>query len=252
VRDYPDEAAAADSTRYGTLGAIISPGGRYVSIYGLRISGAQRTFFQHVDSLMNERESAPTDDLISALVGVRAAEGKVSTDELRNLLVTLVFAAHDNTRHQFGNAMVAFAEHPGQWALLAEHPELAPQAVEETMRWCPSARALFRFAAQDFDYQGMRIAKNTLITMCIVAAQRDPRVFGDGNSFDITLAREAPTLQFGGGPHHCLGAALARAELSEALPVLASRLGPPSLAGPVSWRPPIGIYGPDQLPLRFG
>lgn len=59
-------------------------------------------------------------------------------------------------------------------------------------------------------------------------------------------------LQFGGGPHHCLGAALARAEIGVALSVLVSRLGPPSIAGPVSWRPPIGIYGPNELPLRFG
>jgi cytochrome P450 len=54
------------------------------------------------------------------------------------------------------------------------------------------------------------------------------------------------------GVHHCLGAPLARAEMSEALPVLASRLGPPTIAGPVTWRPPTGIYGPNQLPLRFG
>ena len=73
----------------------------------------------------------------------------------------------------------------------------------------------------------------------------------NGGSFDITVDRRAAPLEFGGGPHHCLGAALARAELGEALPVLA-RLGPPSIAGPVTWRPPIGITGPSQLPLSFG
>lgn len=206
----------------------------------------------YVDDLMTEKRRKPADDLISALLAVQRTEHRVSTDELRNLLVTLVFAAHDSTRHQFGNAMVAFAGHPDQWVLLGERPELAARAVEEVIRWCPSAPTVYRFAAEDFEYGGLRLAENTLLIMCAAIAQRDPRVFHDGHTFDITVAREAGPLQFGGGPHHCLGAALARTELAEALPVLAARLGPPTLAGPVPWRPPIGIHGPDRLPLRFG
>jgi hypothetical protein len=206
----------------------------------------------YVTALMDEKRRRPTDDLISALVAVQQAEDRVSSDELCNLIVTLVFAAHDTTRHQFGNGMVAFSEHHDQWTLLARRPELAPQAVEEIIRWCPSAPTVYRFAAEDFEYRGLNLTEGTFLTMCVPAAQRDPLVFRNGNTFDIAVTREAGPLQFGGGPHHCLGAALARAELGEALPVLANRLGPPTLAGPVTWRPPIGIYGPDRLPLRFG
>jgi cytochrome P450 len=176
----------------------------------------------------------------------------MSRDELRNLLVTLVFGAHDNTRHQLANAMVAFAEHPDQWTLLGGHPELAAQAVEEVMRWCPSSPTIIRSAVEDFEYHGLPITRGTFLTICISAAQRDPRAFPGGESFDITVARSSPVLQFGAGPHHCLGAALARLEIAEALPALASRLGPPSIDGPVTWRPQVGIYGPNELPLRFG
>jgi cytochrome P450 len=206
----------------------------------------------YVDSLMKDKEANPADDLISALVTLQRSDDTVSRDELQNLIVTLVFAAHDSTRHQLSNAMVTFSRHHDQWTLLGQHPELAAQAVEEVIRWSPSASTVYRFAGEDFDYRGMQIAKGTFLTMCVTAAHRDPRVFDKGDSFDITVTREAPPLQFGAGPHHCLGAALARAELSEALPVLASRLGPPSIAGPVTWRPPIGIHGPNELPLRFG
>jgi len=206
----------------------------------------------YVNALLDEKRKRPTDDLISALVTVQQADGLVSQDELCNLIVTLVFAAHDTTRHQFGNGMVAFSEHPDQWTVLARRPELAPQAVEEIMRWCPSAPTVYRFAAEDFEYRGLHLTEGAFVTMCVPAAQRDPLVFHNGNTFDITVAREAGPLQFGAGPHHCLGAALARAELGEGLPVLASRLGPPTQAGPVTWRPPMGIYGPDELPLRFG
>ena len=215
-----------------------------------RVEAAVTGLSGYADSLIRQKEAAPADDLISVLVAARQAS-RVSAAELRNLVVTLVFAAHDNTRDQFGNAMVAFAEHPGQWTLLGEHPELGAQAAEEVIRWGPSATTLFRFAAEDFVYHDLPIARDSFLLVGAAIAQRDPRAYLDGHSFDITIRRQEYPLQFGGGPHHCLGAALARAELSEALPVLARRLGPPRIAGPVSWSPPIGIRGPSHLPLSF-
>ena len=207
----------------------------------------------YVDDLMAHKAAAPADDLISALVTAqREDDGGVSMEELRNLIVTMVFAAHDTTRHQLGNAMVAFAGHPAQWRLLGSRPELADQATNEVIRWIPSAATVYRFAVRDVEFRDVRFPKETFFMVCVDIAQRDPRVFRDGATFDITVARDTPALQFGGGPHHCLGAALARTEIAEVLPVLTGRLAPPVLAGPVSWRPPIGIHGPEPLPLRFG
>jgi len=234
----------------GDIGLVFSLA--YGGDIAARVATAVTGLSGYVDHLMNDKRTTPADDLISAMLAAQQAEGRVSTDELRNLIVTLVFGAHDNTRDQLSNAMVTFAEHPAQWRLLAERPELATQAVEEVMRWCPSAAGILRFAAEDFDYQGLHIAAGTCIMAGVQAAQRDPRVYQNADSFDITVARKAAPLQFGGGAHHCLGAALARIELSEALHVLTTRLGPPSIAGPVTWRPPTGIYGPNELPLRFG
>lgn len=205
----------------------------------------------YIESLMADKKANPGEDLISALVAARQDDSGVSTEELRNLLVTLVFGAHDSTRHQLSNAMVTFAEHPDQWTLLGSRPELADQATEEVMRWRPSTPTLGRFAAKDFDYQGVHITKDTFLAVCVTPAQRDPRVFRDGTTFDIAATREASNLQFGAGPHYCIGAVLAKAEITEALTMLASRLGPPVVAGPLTWRPPVGIYGPNALPLRF-
>ena len=205
----------------------------------------------YVESLMAEKKANPGEDLISALVAARSDDSGVSAEELRNLLVTLVFGAHDSTRNQLANALVVFTEHPEQWTLLRERPELAVQATEEVMRWRPSTPTLGRFAAVDFDYQGLHIAKDTFLAMCVTPAQRDPRVFGEGAAFDITATREVPVLQFGAGPHYCLGATLARAEIAEALPALASRLGPPVVAGELTWRPAFGNHGPTSLPLHF-
>jgi cytochrome P450 len=217
-----------------------------------RVEKAVVGLYGYVESLMTAKKAAPRDDLISRLVTVQQAEGRVTWDELRNLVVTLVFAAHDNSCHQLANAMVAFARHPDQWTQLARRPELTEQAVEETLRWCPSANTIFRFAAEDFDYHGVHIRAGTPVVIGVYSAHRDPRAVAGGDTFDITASRQVIPLLFGGGAHHCLGAALARAELAESLPVLTSRLGPPSIAGRVTWRPPTGIYGPNELPLRFG
>ena len=83
---------------------------------------------------------------------------------------------------------------------------------------------------------------------CVQAANRDPRVFVDPDRLDIEIERE-PHLTFGGGMHFCLGAWLARAELAEALPILARRLTAPTVED-VTWRPALGIFGPETLRLR--
>jgi len=217
-----------------------------------RVEAAVVGLNAYVDSLIQKKAAAPGDDLVSAMIAAQQVEHRVSEEELRNLLVTLVFGAYDTTRLQLANAMVAFAGHHDQWRLLARYPELTDQAVDEVMRWFPATAMAYRFPTVDFDYRGVRLPKDTFLMVCVVPVQRDPRVFERGDAFDITIPRQTPPVQFGGGPHYCLGAALARTELQEALPALASRLGPPTITGPVSWRPPIGLQGPYALPLRFG
>ena len=214
-----------------------------------RVEAAVIGLYNYADSLLHKKKTAPTDDLISALVAAHESES-IGWEELRNLVVSLVFAAHDTGRHQLAKAVATFADHPDQWTLLGQRPELAAQAVEEVMRWSPAVTNVYRFAAEGFDYHDLLITEGTFLTICLPTVQRDPRIFPTGQSFDITAAREAGVLQFGAGPHYCLGAALARAELEETLPAFAARLTPPVITGPVTWSPPLGIHGPETLPLR--
>ncbi|MFE2166980.1 cytochrome P450 [Streptomyces sp. NPDC059447] len=217
-----------------------------------RVEAAVVGLYDYVEGLMADKLADPTDDLISALVTTRRADGDVSHEELKNLIVTMVFAAHDTTRLQLANALVTFAEHPDQWALLGERPELAPRAVEEVMRWRPSSNAVYRYAAEDIEFRGQHIPEGTMFMIGVQAVQRDPLAYPGGEVFDITAERKTAVMQFGGGPHYCMGAPLARMEITEALPALARRLGAPSVTGPLTWRPAIGITGPNELQLRFG
>ncbi|KOX15664.1 MULTISPECIES: cytochrome P450 [unclassified Streptomyces] len=220
-----------------------------------RVEAAVVGLYAYVDALMAAKAEAPTDDLVSALVTAQKEDvdgNRVSLEELRNLVVTMVFAAHDTTRLQLANAMVTFSEHPDQWALLRERPELAPRAVEEVMRWRPSSNAVYRYAAEDIEFRGQRIPEGTMFMIGVQAVQRDPLAYPGGDVFDVTAERKTAVMQFGGGPHYCLGAPLARMEITEALPALARRLGAPKVVGDVTWRPAIGITGPNELQLRFG
>ncbi|MFD0476164.1 hypothetical protein ACFQ0B_54065 [Nonomuraea thailandensis] len=166
-----------DYDSFGTwtadLGLVfgLSGGGDVVA----RLESAVNGLNDYADHLIDDKIARPADDLSSDLVAAyQAGDGQVSRAELRNLLVTLVFAAHDTTRHQLANAMVAFSQHPGQWALLGRQPELAARAVEEVMRWRPSTGSVYRFAAEDFHYKGLAVEKGMYLTMCVQAAQRDP------------------------------------------------------------------------------
>jgi cytochrome P450 len=214
-----------------------------------RIEAALLGLAACVDDLLAERRAAPGPDLISALIAAEEAGDQLSDTELRHLVTGLVFAGQDTTRNQLGCALVTFLAHPAQWERLADTPALAARAVEEVMRVRPAVPVISRVATEDFDFNGLWIPAGTLLSLFVASANTDPCVFGP-EGFDITRERPAQ-LTFGGGLHHCLGAPLARAEMAEALPILAARLPAPALAGVVSWRPALGIAGPLAVPIRF-
>ena len=214
-----------------------------------RIDAAVTGLYACCDELTAQRRESPGDDLISALLAVEADGQHLNAEELRTLVSTLVFAGQDTTRNQLGLAMTTFTQHPEQWRLLAQRPELASTAVEELMRVNPATPAISRLATEDFTFQDVDIPAGTQVELFVGAANTEPDTFGDA-PFDITAQRTAQ-LTFGGGIHYCLGAWLARAEMREALPILASRLGDIALDGPLVSRPHVGITGPVTLPLQF-
>ncbi|MGH3811966.1 MAG: cytochrome P450 [Pseudonocardiaceae bacterium] len=214
-----------------------------------RIDAAVAGLYACCDELTAQRREDLGDDFISALITAEEDGQRLTADELRHLVSGLVFAGQDTTRNQLGLAMTTFTRHPEQWRLLAERPELASTAVEELMRVNPVVPVVARVATEDFTFQGVDIPTGTHIALFLAAANTEPDTFGDA-PFDITAQRTAQ-LTFGGGIHYCLGAWLARIEMREALPILATRLRDIALDGPVSSRPHIGITGPITLPLRF-
>ncbi len=206
----------------------------------------------YVNAMIDERRKHPTDDLLSTLITIEEAGDRLSSDELVMLTEAVLMAGTDTTRNQLACSVALLSEHPDQWALLGNRPELAPRAVEETMRYLGAVRGTIRVASQDIEYRDVLFPAGTLVSIALVGANMDPDVFASPDTFDITCERDALQMTFGSGIHFCMGAALARAELQEALPLLARRMPDLCRDGPVQWKPPtFGIWGPARLPLRF-
>lgn len=210
--------------------------------------------FGHLDTytraLIADRRANPRDDMVTAMIEAREADDRLTDDEVAGMVGALLFAGYDTTRNQLGLAMWLFTEHPDQWDLLRADPGLAPKAVEEIMRHQGAVGAVPRFTAEDIEMDGWRVPAGTLLTLGTSAANHDPEAYERPGEFDITRDGE-PHFTFGGGPHYCLGASLARAEMQEALPLLAAAMPDVALDGEPTWRPPMGIFGPDSLPIRW-
>jgi cytochrome P450 len=216
------------------------------------IEAALMGLYDAVDRLAALRRRHPTDDLLSRLVAASDGDDRFTARELRSMVVMLVLGGQDTTRGQLGHAMVQFAAHPDQWALLGERPELAARATEEVIRVMSVTPIIYRMTAEDLTYRDLDVPAGTRLWMMIDTAHREEAVYGQSPcDFDITVERP-PQLSFGGGVHYCLGAALARVQMIEALPILATRLPGLALDGPPTFRPELsGIKGPTHLPIRF-
>ncbi|MGE3686908.1 MAG: cytochrome P450 [Acidimicrobiia bacterium] len=217
------------------------------------IMAAQDELDAYTRELIAERRSRPADDLITELIAAEEAGDRLDNDELVMMVEAVIVGGTDTTRNQLGCAVGLFSDHPDQWALLAERPELAPRAVEECMRYLGAVRGTGRFASEDIEYKDVLFPKGTMISPSMTSANRDSAVFPDPGTFDITREPVGqPQLTFGSGIHYCLGASLARAELQEALPILAARLPDLKIDGEITWKPTtVGIWGPERLPVTF-
>ncbi len=212
---------------------------------------AWRELDDYVDDMVARRRHNLTDDLLSDFIRADDDGDQLNAAELRMLAGGLLLAGTDTTRNQVAASVHVLCEHPEQWELLGENPELAMSAVEETMRHSPIACGTLRLVAEDAELDGHIFPAGTMVLVNTAAANRDPAVYDDPDRVDITREGAPPILTFGGGVHYCLGANLARREIAEALNVLATRLANPHTAGPVPWKAMVSLSGPKSLPIEF-
>ena len=205
----------------------------------------------YAEELVQARRREPKDDLITRLVQAIHEEQGITAELIRASIAGLVFAGHETTKNQLGWMIMVLSEVPAEWDRVAQDPARAADVVEEVLRFRSTATSIGRLALEDVEICGVRVAANTTVLGSLWSANRDASEFPKPDEFAVDENRAGVQVAFGGGAHHCLGAALARAELQESLITLTRRMHCPKLEPGAELLPPIGINGPTKLPISF-
>jgi cytochrome P450 len=184
--------------------------------------------------------------------GRMAADGTMTDRELTANAALIVGAGFETTVNLIGNGIVLLLQHPEQLALLRDNPDLWPGAVEEILRLASPVQMTARTPSCDVEIAGAHIAAGDMVALLLGGANRDPKVFTDPTTFDITRPNAREHLAFASGIHACLGAALARIEGTTALRALFETFPDLRLTAPPQRRGLINLHGYTRLPAQLG
>ncbi|MDT5065165.1 MAG: hypothetical protein QOK02_1320 [Mycobacterium sp.] len=207
-------------------------------------------FFAYFTALTASRRERPTSDLASAIANGRLDGEPLSDVDTVSYYVIVASAGHDTTKDAISGGLHALIENPGQLDRLRNDPGLMGTAVEEMIRWSTPVKEFMRTATADTRVRGVDIAKGESVYLAYVSGNRDEEVFTDPFRFDVSRDPNKH-VAFGYGVHFCLGAALARMEMSSLFSELIPRLDSIELAGAPVLSATTFVGGLKHLPIRY-
>ncbi len=214
-------------------------------------SPAALEVFEYGRELARHRRGGDGEDLVSRLVNRVPVDGEpLTATDFDNYFLLLVVAGNETTRHAISHSMLALIEHPDQLGLLQEKPELIPDAVEEMLRWASPVYHFRRTATRDVELHGQSIHRGDKVVMWFAAGNRDEDAFVNPYAFDVTRHPNDHVTFGKGGPHFCLGNALARMEIRLMFETLLPRLESVELAGDVTRVRSNFVNGIKKFPVR--
>jgi cytochrome P450 len=229
----PPEEVVADAAAQERIGALLTQ----VTGYFL--------------ALIDDRRRNPGDDLTTGLTRAEIDGRPLGAEEIIGVVSMFLLAGYLPSSVLIGNVLMALDEHPAAFAALRADPERLPAVVEEVLRWRPPLARDVRVATRDVELDGVPIPAGSTVCVWLASANRDERRWAEPDTFDIDRPH-ASNLAWGRGIHHCLGAPLARLEVTVALRAVLRRY--PDLSvdrdREVRFHPSLGILGPARLPIR--
>ncbi|GLX11141.1 biotin biosynthesis cytochrome P450 [Microbispora sp. NBRC 16548] len=190
----------------------------------------------------------PQDDIISSLVHARDVEPPLSDEEIISTCALLVFGGHETSTNLIANGIRQFLLHPAQMELLRNDRALVTTAVEEMLRFDGPSRMEARLLVEDVTLRGKHMHAGDNVLLVQSAANRDPDVFANPDTLDITR-NPNPHVGFGFGVHHCLGNFLARLEAQVAYLAVLDAMPDLALAGGETWHPTMMSRGMKSMPV---
>jgi cholest-4-en-3-one 26-monooxygenase len=225
-----------------------------------RVLSVQAEMFEYAHELAGRKRTEPEDDIWTLLTNVevesddgdRTALGEF---ELDMFFFVLTIAGSETTRNAIAGGLIALLQHPDQLAFLRNNPDAIRQAVEEILRWTSPVAYFARRATRATEIHGVPIAQGDRVTLWYPSANRDEEIFANPHRFDVTRKPNNHIAFGGGGPHHCLGANLARREITIMFEELLTRtttieiLAPPTYSGLTIDNPVLAAV--NELPVRL-
>ncbi|GAA2597813.1 cytochrome P450 [Dactylosporangium fulvum] len=216
----------------------------------LAAARAQSDIMNYYAKLVPERRANPQDDAVSMLA-VGVIDGRPLTEvEVYLNCYNLIIGGDETTRFSAAGGLLALIQHPDQWRVLKERPDVIDSAVEEVVRWTSPALHIARVATVDTTIRGARISAGEIVSLWIGAANRDVEVFEDPYTFNLARTPNRH-MAYGFGPHFCLGGALARIEMQILFEEIRNQAGSVSLAGDVEYSRSNFLAGVSRLPVTF-
>jgi cytochrome P450 len=199
------------------------------------------------------KRANPAGDLLTALINAEDDGDVLGDEELIAQTLLLYIAGHETTVNLIAGGALALLRHPAQLARLREDPALIGNAVEELLRYDSPVQASRRITVEPVSVSGVAIPAGSLVLASLGSANRDESFWGpDAAGLRLDRQNARQHVAFGAGPHHCLGASLARLEASIALARLIIRFPGLALDGEVTWNGRINLRGPAHLPVTLG
>jgi cholest-4-en-3-one 26-monooxygenase len=216
-----------------------------------QVQQAQFEMFMYAQSLADRRRAEPRDDIITKLLSADVDGDQLNEMDFNLFFLLLAVAGNETTRNAISHGMNAFLEHPDEYERLVADPSLMDTAVEEILRWASPVMYFRRNLTSDLDYKGHQLKEGDKVGIWYVSANRDEDVFKDPFTFDIGRQPNDHIAFGGGGPHHCLGANLARMEIKLFFEELTRRVGRVEAVGSPDRLRSNFIGGIKHLPVRF-
>jgi len=216
---------------------------------------AMTELYMYADVIMAENRENPQDNVVGRLLRGDVDGERLSESEFRNFMLLLIVAGNETTRNQTSHIMRLLIEHPEQYQMLVDNPELLPDAVNEGLRYNSPVIMFRRTAMEDVQLANRTIRKDDKLILFYQSASSDERYFKDPDVFDITRPQREPVADhlraFGIGEHYCLGLYLARMELKLMLRECIEHMRNPQFAGEVEWLRSHFINGIKRMPITF-
>jgi cholest-4-en-3-one 26-monooxygenase len=188
------------------------------------VFNAQVEMFMYASELGAERRKNPRDDIITALLNAEIDGDRLTEMDFNLFFLLIAVAGNETTRNSISHGIKAFCDFPEQYQLLVEDPSRAPSATEEIVRWASPVMYFRRNVTRDTELRGQKLKEGDKVSIWYISANRDEDVFDRPFEFDILRSPNEHVGFGGGGPHHCLGANLARMEINCLLDEMARRV----------------------------